>query len=126
MRQTQEIALSQAYQARADQNIGLILAALESETTQAMHAKWTQDPNAELTPQEFAVAYVLANARLVHWENMHFQYEQGFVSQEHWDTQLATMRSFMRFPEYMGVYESNEEFWRDSFREVLDQILESH
>ena len=73
MRQTQEIALSQAYQARADQSIALMLAALESDTTQSMHAKWNGIMDAELTPSELAVSKVLASARLVHWENIHYQ-----------------------------------------------------
>ncbi len=87
MRQAQEIALSQAYQARADQSIGITLAALESDTTQSLHVKWIEDPNAELAPAEYAISSMFASARLIHW-----------------DTQLAGMRSEMRHPEYRESY----------------------
>jgi hypothetical protein len=123
LRQEQEIALSQAYQARADQSIGLLVAALESDTTQTFWAKMGGMVDAELTPSEIAVAIQIARARLVHLENMHYQYQKGFVTQEHWDTQLAGMRNMMSNLEVRAVYENGKDIWRASFREVLDKII---
>ena len=124
MRQDQEIALFQAYQSRADQSIGLLLAALESETVQSFWAKADGIVAEELTTTELVIGTQLARANLIHWENNHYQYQRGFVTQEHWDTQLAMMRRLMPLRIFRNSYESNKDLWRASFAKVLDQVLE--
>ena len=118
MQQDQEIALSQVYQARADQNIAITLAALESDTTLSFWAKISGELEEELTPEETALGFRLAIANFQHWENMHFQYHEGFVSEEHWQTQLAVMK--LMGPHMRRVFESTKPAWRLSFRQVLE------
>ena len=56
MRQSQKIALSAAYQARADSSMSLRMAALQSETLQSAAAKLQQGKGyEELTPEEMVV-----------------------------------------------------------------------
>jgi len=124
MRQDQEIALSQAYQSRADQSIDLLLAALESETVQSFWAKVDGIVEEELTPPEIAIGMQFARANLVHWENVHYQYQRGFVTQEHWDTQLANIRRLLPLRIFRNSYERSEGAWRASFAGMLDQVLE--
>ena len=124
MSQAQEIALSQAYQTRADQSIAITLTALESDTTLSFWGKAYGNVEGEFTPAESALGGQIALARLVHWENMHYQYRQGFVTEEHWQTELASMRNLIPHPAFRFIYEGNKDSWRRSFREVLDQILE--
>jgi len=122
MRQTQKIALSQAYQARADQGIAMSLAAAESDTTLKLWAKERGLLEGELTPEERALALHFVRAQLQHWENIHYQYQQGFVTEEHWQTQLAMMRVLMPLPAFRDTYENTKEFWRASFGHVLEQM----
>ena len=85
--------------------------------------KTFEEDQPELTPTEHALGVKLAGAKLVHWENMHYQYENGFVDEEHWQTQLSTMEALMPVSIFRSHYEDNKKVWRKSFRSVLDQIL---
>ncbi len=103
MRQSQRIALSATYQARADSSMVLRMAALESERLQTAMAKSFQDGNLErLTPEELVVLRARWNGQLVYLENMHFQYLSGFITEEHWQTNRN---------ELMGMLSRNPE-WR--------------
>jgi hypothetical protein len=124
MRQTQAIALSQAYQARADQSIAVMLAGIDNDTTLSYWAKRNGSIDEELTPQERAYGIGFVLARFIHWENVHYQYQQGFVSEEHWNTLLAEMRGRLPTPEFQFAYEREPDAWRTSFREeVVEPIL---
>ena len=73
MRQSQRIALSAAYQARADSSMVLRMAALESERLQSAIVKSRQDGSLErLTPEELVVLRARWNGQLVYLENMHW------------------------------------------------------
>ncbi len=124
IRQSQQIALSQAYQARSDQSMAILLAGIEDETVRSFWNKARGFVSDDLTDRERAVWVQLAVARMVHWENIHYQYTSGFVSEEHWQTQLAEIRRLMPFPVFRRTYETNRESWRASFREVLDGALD--
>ena len=124
LRQEQEIALSAAYQTRADQSIALTLTSLESDTTLSFWAKTYGIVEEELTPLEVAFGRSFASAQLVYWENMHYQYQNGFVSEEHWQTEVEVMKQLMLIPIFSDTYESAKAFWRASFRQVLEQVLE--
>jgi len=109
IRQSQEIALSQAYQARSDQSMAFLLAGIEDETVRSFWSKARGFMSDDLTDSERAVGVQLAVARLVHWENIHYQYMSGFVSEEHWQTQLSDMRQLMPLPTFRRTYEANRE-----------------
>ena len=96
MRQSQKIALSAAYQARADSSMNLRMAALQSETLQSASAKLRQGKDyEELTPEEMVVMNGRWNAALVYLENMHFQYLNEFISEEHWQTNRAELTGML-------------------------------
>jgi len=98
MRQSREIALSAAYQARADSSMNLRLATLESEALQSAWAKVFIHGEAldQLTPEEIVVLRSRWNASMVYLENIHYQYTSGFVTEEQWQSnrnELAFMIS---------------------------------
>ena len=96
MRQAQKIALSGAYQARADSSMALRLAPLESEAAQSALAKRQQGKNAEeLTPEELVVERRLAQAHIVYLDNMHYQYINGFLSEEQWQSNRKELIRFL-------------------------------
>jgi len=122
MRQEQRIALSQAYQARADQSIAITLAALESDTALSF---WENSRGFALegySPAESAFGLQWATAMFSYWENNHYQYQEGFVSEEHWQTQLELMRMMMQRPEFQFAFAQDRGIWRASFREVVDGV----
>lgn len=123
MRQTQEIALSQAYQARAETSMNWMLAQLENDAALSGWAKMSAGRLGELTSIESTALGAMAAARLIHLENVHYQYQQGFVSQEHWDTQLAEMRMALPDPSYRAAF-GNPEMWRASFAKIIKELYE--
>lgn len=118
MRQSQKIALSAAYQARADSSMTLRMASLESETLQTATAKiYLQGMGLDqLTPEERVVFRSRWNAQMTYLENMHYQYINGFISEEHWETNRSELRSSLsRIPEWRRGILENCENYRDSF-----------
>ena len=125
MRQTQEIALSNAYQSRITTSVEMI-------TSRAANEKggvaWLQPQNEEelelLTPEEQWAGEQLAMAVLLVWDNIHFQFESGFISEEIWLAALTDMRTTMRsLPIFRIVMMMQVETMRPSFRAIVVQQL---
>jgi hypothetical protein len=117
MRQSQKIALSAAYQARADSSMTLRTYSLESETLQSARVKRRQGKSIDqLTPEEALVLRDRWNAHLVYLENMHYQYVSGFISEEQWQTNRAELALLLsRTPEWSGPIVENCNSFRASF-----------
>ncbi len=125
MRQSQKIALSAAYQARADSSMNLRMAALQSETLQSASAKLRQGKGyEELTPEEMVVMNGRWNAALVYLENMHFQYLNEFISEEHWQTNRAELTGMLGRNAYLRrrIVENCAVF-RESFCEEIKAAI---
>ena len=122
LQQGQKIALSQAYQARAESSMALIFATLESDVTLSASTKRFLDEEDQLTPMESMSLGLLAGGQFIQWENVHYQYQMGFVTEEHMDTQLAEMRRQLPGWSFRLFYKNSPESWRSSFRESIEQI----
>jgi hypothetical protein len=128
MRQSQRIALSAAYQSRADSSMNLRMAPLESEALQSamagvyIHGKSLD----ELTPEELIVLRGRWNANLVYLENMHYQFISGFITEEHWQTNRSELRGMLsRIPEWRGGTLENCSSFRESFCAEIKVAAES-
>ena len=126
MRQSQNIALSAAYQARADSSMIIRMAAVESEAIQAARGKFSQGQGFEdLTPEEQSAIYSLMAGNMIYLENMHYQYVNGFITEEHWQTNLVELEQLLRSNaewrrrqvEYCAVY-------RESFCAEIKAAIE--
>lgn len=117
MRQSQQIALSAAYQARADSSMNLRLAPLESETLQSVLAKTANGANiGDFTPEEMVVARARWNGGMVYLENMHYQYLNGFITAEHWQTSRSELAQLLAWnPEWRSGVLENCGMYRESF-----------
>jgi hypothetical protein len=127
MRQSQRIALSAAYQARADSSMTLRMAPLESETLQSAMAKVFIREMAvdQLTPEEQIVLRGRWNSNLVYLENMHYQYLSGFITEEHWQTNRAELTGmFSRNPQWRSDMVKNCAVFRDSFCAEIKAAVE--
>ena len=122
MQQDQEIALSQAYQARAETSMLGLLAILESDTALSATTKANSGEINQLTPTESQALFLLNAIQFIQWENVHYQYQRGFVSQEHWETQLDMMRTQLPEDGLRLLYRNSPGYWRASFRAVIEQI----
>ena len=123
IRQTQEIAESEAYQNRAT-------AALELQTMQASSpefmsavAKLYAGNDGELTAQEKVTAEYFIGAEIMMIGNVHFQYEAGYLPEEDWERSRAILRCSLSHPFYREITKDWQ--FRESFQKVVDQIKAS-
>ena len=117
MRQSQKIALSSLYQSRADSSMRIRMAPLESEALLSGAAK--RRVNETLTAEEEEAIWSRTAGNLIYLENMHYQYLQGFISEEHWQTNIAEIRGLMadsqRLRERVLQADCSNSYWRESF-----------
>ena len=127
MRQSHRIALSAAYQARADSSMNLRMSPLESETLQsAMASIYIQGKSLDqLSPEEYIVLRGRWNAQMAYLENMHYQYLSGFIAEEHWQTVRSELTGTLsRFPEWRREVLANCSRFRDSFCAEIQAAVE--
>jgi hypothetical protein len=122
MNQSQEIALSNAYQARAATVIDMV-------TTNAANEKgliaWYAPDSASidsLSPEQVRAGNQMALALLLAYDNMFFQLESGFISDQGWAAGRADMKGMMRQLFVRRFFESQLERMRPSFKAEFDEI----
>ncbi|MDX1404863.1 MAG: hypothetical protein R3192_10005 [Woeseiaceae bacterium] len=117
MRQSQRIALSAAYQARADSSMVIRMAAVESEAIQSANGKLRAGQGfADLSPEELSAIYSLMAGNMIYLENMHYQHLNGFISDEHWATNRAELTGLLRQDAQWRRRElENCSYYRESF-----------
>jgi len=123
MKQDREIALSNAYQARADtatqlwsdmaSNPALVEATIKSEDL----------GYDSLSREEKEVLAYSEQAWLHVFENIHFQYINGFISEEHWRRSREAFKSDFRTIGTRTLYERNPRMWRESFQQEINGLL---
>jgi len=117
MKLDREIALSAIYQARSDASMIIRMAPLESEALLSATAKRVFGSGEELTPEEEIAFRSLLGGNMIYLENVHFQYMNGFISEEHWQTNREEIKALMRMaPGRRKAYIDNGcPFLRESF-----------
>jgi hypothetical protein len=96
MKLDREIALSAIYQARSDASMIIRMAPLESEALLSATAKRVFGSDEELTPEEEVALFSRITGNMIYLENVHFQYMNGFISEEHWQTNREEIKQLMR------------------------------
>lgn len=120
IRQAQDIAESQAYQARAATSVEFnAMRASSPEFTSATAKLYAGHPES-LTAQEKVTLEYFFNGEMTMMENLHYQYELGYLPGEHWEKDVADMRCLLSHPYYREML--NWFNGRKSFQAVLDKI----
>ena len=131
MRQAQEIAIAERYQARTAisvenmsaryQILGVSRRAgvLISERFAAYHSQ-------ELSPNEIGALWFDKYLILLSMDNVHFQWESGFMNDDAWNAYRVQLKYSMTTPMGRFIIETYGGNFRPSFREVcLDLISEN-
>jgi hypothetical protein len=91
MEESKRLALAQTYQMRADALQGMLVHAAESHYIGPLITKLTQlgypeDVSSldQLTPDERGRFRQWQIAQQTHWDNMYFQYQQGYLDEEYY------------------------------------------
>jgi hypothetical protein len=96
MKQSQAIAISTAYQARnaAAMEMNNALAANETVLT-AFSITQTQGLDS-LSPEEIGAGRAVIRSIFLSYDNVHYQFENGFIDQESWARARANMKDFVK------------------------------
>lgn len=93
LKQEQEIAMSAAYQARSQQISDIATAWADNPAARGAIIKLQSGRAQEVTPDEALALNFYESALLNAYENIHYQYLSGFVTEEHWEKSRAGIKN---------------------------------
>ncbi len=123
MKQTHEIALSSAYQSRAATVIEMVVANAANEKGLAAWSAQDSDAIDSLSPAEVRAGDMMALALLLAYDNMLYQHEMGFISDEAWATGRTDLQGAMTLLFVRRSFETRLERMRPSLKAVFDEII---
>ena len=126
MEESKRLALAQTYQMRADALQGMLVHAAESHYIGPLITKLTQlgypeDVSAldQLSPDERGRFRQWQIAQQTHWDNMYFQYQQGYLDEEYYrDSFQERVARLAPTWKALGITGG-----RSSFNAEIDRIL---
>ena len=121
MQQSRQIAIADIYQQRA----ALVIQVQTSMFSPEQHreAYDTQAADGPLTASEKDLLQFAQNPWFSYWENNHFQYQVGLLSEEQWFASRNSMRHRMQEPIYREWWETERLEWRESFAQAVDEVV---
>lgn len=124
MKQDHEIALSVATQARTETTIQNIMGAASNPYYMSAIDKIADGEQDSLTASEQHAVRSQGIAVLFNLENVHFQYEQGFIPPERWSATRETLKGLLR-PSWgpKAQYKANPSAWRAPFQSLVNELL---
>jgi len=137
---SQEIAIAAQYQARSDSLREQFSAYLESEAGMRVIGKellgdmlasdavpaeikrWAGEQPVE----ELAFRAIGAYVSLKSYDNLYFQYQSGFLSEEAWTAARVQLRQGLDDPRtwMLDTYRRNSAIWRASYSEMIESLVE--
>lgn len=122
MRQTHEIALVTLTQMRSDASRELAVAQIGSEPLLAIEAKI--NAGEELTPYETMTRSLQPFIFFNQFENSHFLYVKGYITEEQWQSDLVAIKYFTATqPTYTQYWETQKHIFRASYVDEIDRSL---
>jgi hypothetical protein len=140
MKQDRDIALAATYQERASATVAAAVSQANNPVGISAAIKLYDGRSPEepipngiiripegappITYREFYVAATESSAVWFLWDNSHYQYEAGYLPQEHWDRIRAMIRSSVTDGSVTRyVFETGSETYRQTFRDEITAII---
>ena len=118
MKQSQEIAIADQYQARAEAAQAMYMSVLESgQSLESLDIPWEQK-----SPEERSLQIAVMNWSWTQYDNHYFQYRAGFLDEESWDGLTGRIEELYSFCNGRPVWERNRRFFRTSFVEYVESL----
>jgi hypothetical protein len=124
MKQTQEIALSTAYQARVAAAMEMNMAIAANPSAMAAMRKPQTGGLEAVTEEEGWAGEALIRSVLLSFDNVHYQFEKGFLDRGAWDAARVDLKSFVGRVFARPYVETRLSTLRPSYRDELSEILE--
>jgi hypothetical protein len=124
MKQSHEIALSQASQARTAMSVEQLVSTAENPLFVSAMTKGRRGE--EKSPEEQAATSQYAIAILFTYEDQFIQYSNGFLSEERWNSSKIGLKRFLTVSSTIPVrhaYERVPARYTTSFQKVIDGLI---
>jgi len=122
MRQTHEIALVTLMQMRSDAGRELAAAQIGSEPLLAIETKL--QAGEELSHYEVMTRTLLPFVFFNQFENSHFLYLNGYITEEQWQSDLEAIAHYMKVqPSYTEYWAEYKHIFRASYVQEIDRSL---
>ena len=133
MKQSQEIAIAAQYQERANTSI-------EGWRHRQLNSKFVRRigeieasrhgllPGMENVDDIEALGdrYIELVITMLLYDNYHFQYQAGFLTDEYWEGQRRSLRQLMSLPDYRHYVEFHTDSYRASYAMLLNDLRDEN
>ena len=123
LKQDREIAMAEAYHARAETTVALNMAAAANPLWLTAQHKLNVEGVDALTPEERLANIYVRSANFHLWDSIFYHYEIGLIDEEQWQRTRSAIRISMGLRSYRDVYDISEPYMRLSLRAEVDRIL---
>jgi hypothetical protein len=121
IRLSRQIAIADVFQQKTALAVQVQQGGMPAELyTAALQKSLSEQP---LTPFEKGMLQFYQNPWFQYWENVHFQFEIGLLSEAAWQGSRNSIRSRLRNPMYQEWWEAQRTYWREPFAKEVDAIL---
>lgn len=126
MKQSQEIAIASQYHDRAALSVEAYNQQIEGGVLTAWGSFLDENLYPSLSVEDRGRMYLWGTIYLTQVDNHYFQYQSGFMQEEAWQAQLATLKRVMRASNSPGpaAYRNSATQYRASFVALVDQIIQ--
>ena len=124
MKQSHEIALSQASQARTAMSLETIVSTAENPLFVSAFSKGRRGEEQSLEEQAATSQYALAI--LFAYEDQYIQFSNGFLSEERWNASMVGLKRFLTDDSTIPVryaYERAPARYLTSFQAIVDELI---
>lgn len=126
LKQSQDIALSQASQSRTATTIEILVNSAENSAFTSSVAKRRSGNGDAHTIEERVAMRQYAIGILYLYEDQHFQYVNGFLPEERWQAARRTLVTFLSNEGAIPIRSTYEEFpgrYTDRFQVIIDNLI---
>ena len=136
MQQSQEIAVADQYQDRADAALEFYLARMQSESAlKSVARNLIGSTNSEVSPAGvrlenesedpmiLAQKYLEYRSNITMFDNYHFQYERGFLQEDAWQAFKVRIKLWLSNRLNAEMYRQQASQYRRSFQFLCDELL---
>ena len=122
LKQSRLIAIADVYQQRSAIAVQLQTSVLSNEL--ALLAFDKASAGDALSRLEERMLYFNNNPWMTYYENTHFQYQIGLLSEEQWLATRTGIRGWTRWHRSIEWWAESRGQWRESFAREVDQVIE--
>ena len=125
LKQARDIALAEIYQDKTALVMNLNMALIEQPLLLASVDKLWASPN-ELDMKDLRILSSFFGTQFAYYENNHFLYQQGMITEEQMNTIRANITGFLNASEFFRhwwIGSSERGAWRASFAAEVNEIL---